>query len=214
MKSEDAPQFNPDQQPKSPELDNVLKLFGIKDVNLKEATQLLLQQAYELFNSASLELSQVRSLEINGEQFFLQYNIYPRESGQVWIRVGLFKNQPPALIKNATAFNEGEVAMTRLMFNFEKGRVSGEVGTDENFEGRGFGSALVFMEEGIIRDIIRRYRDKVTPDGFKNEIVDNSRSSNEGKNYEGWTSSMAQKMGFEKIDENKFVKSYKPDDLK
>ena len=196
MKSEDAPQFNPDQQPKSPELDNVLKLFGIKDVNLKEATQLLLQQAYELFNSASLELSQVRSLEINGEQFFLQYNIYPRESGQVWIRVGLFKNQPPALIKNATAFNEGEV------------------GTDENFEGRGFGSALVFMEEGIIRDIIRRYRDKVTPDGFKNEIVDNSRSSNEGKNYEGWTSSMAQKMGFEKIDENKFVKSYKPDDLK
>mgnify|MGYP001596985523 CR=1 FL=1 len=122
----------------------------------------------------------------------------------------MFKNQPPALIQNATAFNDGEIAMTRLMFNFKKGRVSGEVGTDESFEGRGFGSALVFMEEGIIRDVIRRYRDKVTPDGFINEIVDNSRSSNEGKNYEGWTSAMAQKMGFEKIDENKFVKSYKP----
>ncbi len=211
MESEDAPQFNPDQQSKSPELETTLKFFGIKDVNLKKATQIFLQQAYKIFSSASLELSQERQLEISGEQFFLRYDIYPCESGQVWIRVGLFKNQPLALIKNATAFNEGEVAMTRLMFNFEKGEVHGEVSIDKSFEGRGLGSALLFMEEGIIRDIIRRYRDRVTPDGFKNEIVDNSRSSNKGKNYEGWTSSMAQKMGFEKIGEKKFMKSYKPE---
>ncbi len=198
-------------QPKSPELETILKFFGIKDADLKEATKLLLEKAYEVFNSTSFELSDGRPLEINEKQFFLQYSIYPRESGQVWIRVGLFKNQPSALIQNTTAFNDGEVAMTRLMFNFEKGRVSGEVGTDENFEGRGFGSALVFMEEGIIRDIMRRYRDRIRPGGLKNEIVDNSRSSNEGKHYEGWTRSIAQKMGYEQIDEKKFVKSYKPE---
>jgi hypothetical protein len=193
------------------ELESALKFFGVEAINLKEATKIILQKAYEIFNSLSLELSEGQSLEINGEQLFLQYNIYPRESGNVWVRVGLFNSQPSELIQNASFFNEGEIAMTRLMFNFEKSRVSGEVATDKNFEGHGFGSALEFMKEGIIRDIMRRYKDHISSAGLESLIVDNSRSSNEGKNYEGWTSSLAQIMGYEKIAEKRFVKLFKPE---
>lgn len=179
----------------------------------KIATTIILQQANEIFGSSSSGLSQTRPLEIEGEQFFLQYDIYPQSSGQIWTRVGLYECQPPSLIQNTSFFNVGEVAMTRLMFSFQKSRVSGEVATHKNFEGRGFGSAMIFMKDGIIKDIARRYRDEVSSDGITSEIVDNSRSSNSGKQYEGWTTSKAQKMGYQQVSERKFVKRYKRDDL-
>lgn len=201
----------PESSTSIPELEKVFNFFDLKDIDLKEVTCILLQRAYEIFTSESLELSQEKSLEIDGERFFLQYNIYLRKSGSIWVRVGLFKKQPPALIQNTSAFNEGEVAMTRQMFNFERGDVNGEVATDADFEGRGFGRALLFMREGIIRNIMRRFRDRITSEVIKSEITDNSRSSNAKKYYEGWTSFMAQKMGYEQVGENKFVKLYKPE---
>ncbi len=199
---------SPGQQPESEEQETISKYYDLKEVDLREPSAVLLQQARELFNSKSTELSLERSLVIGDEAYTLQYSIIPREHGQVWIRVGLFKNQPPETIKNATALNEGEVAMTRLMFNFEKGSVHGEVSTDEHFEGRGFGSALVFMREGIIRDILRRYSDRVPPDGLTSEIIDNSRSLRGGVEYENWASTLAQKMGYEQVDKNKYEKQY------
>jgi len=95
------------------------------------------------------------------------------------------------------------------MFNFERGSVHGEVETNESFEGRGLGSALLLMREAIIRDVMHRYGERMTSGRLKSKITDNSRSSRQGKNYEGWTSSLAQKMGYEQaVDEDKFVKIY------
>ena len=202
----------PDQHLESEEQETISKYFDLREPNLKGSSSILLQQARELFSTETTELSLENSFVIGDETFFLQYSIFPRESGSVWVRVGLFKDQPPESIQNATALNEDEVAMTRLMFNFERGSVLGEVSTDEHFEGRGFGSAMAFIREGIIRDILRRYSDRVTSGGLTSEITDNSRSSREGVEYENWASSLAQKMGYEQVDKNKYEKHYKVDE--
>jgi hypothetical protein len=206
---EGQPENIPQQSEQSKELQEILEYFGIQGEIQKETTKGILKHAYELLNLGSQELSNQVSFEIKGKQYSLHYTLYPRKSGDVWVRVGLYETPPLAEIKDTSSFNVGEISMTRVRFNFKTGRVSGEFGTAENNEGQGYGSALLLMREGIIKDIIRRYPDKIPADGLTAEITDNSRSLNPDKQYDGISTSLAQKMGYVSSEKNKLFKIYK-----
>ncbi|MBI2635005.1 MAG: hypothetical protein HYW79_00425 [Parcubacteria group bacterium] len=196
----------------SEELKLILSYFEIEGEISKESTRKILEHAYRLLQSTLQEqLRFEESLEIDGKIFTLLYEIYPRKSGNIWIRVGLFQEVPPANIGNTSLFNEGEISMTRLMFNFEKNTVKGEFETNKDYEGLGYGSAMLLMRGGIIKNIMKKYSDKISASGLRSEIVDNSRSQNSDRQYEGLTTTLAKKMGYEQIEENKYIKQYKPD---
>ena len=124
----------------------------------EELIRAVLEYGNRLIES-SMEMISVLPFEIKGEKFTLVYGIFPRESGNVWVRVGLFNDYQGAKLENGSSFNVGEISMTRLMFNLESSSVHGEFGTDEKYEGRGFGSALLYLRDGIIKDIIKKYKD-------------------------------------------------------
>jgi hypothetical protein len=101
--------------------------------------------------------------------------------------------------------------MTQVKFSFDAGVVVGQIGTRENYEGRGFGTAMLFMREGVIKDIMRRYEGRVSSEqGLHSQIEDNSRSQRDDKNYDGLTSALASRMGYQPspLGNHKFYKLY------
>ena len=179
---------------------------------LKEATRIILDAGEKLLESTDKKsLINQSAFELDGEKYTLVYKIFPGDNEKIfWIRMGLFNEDPPETVENLKSMNKGEVASTRLMFSFISQRISGHLNTKAEYEGRGFGTALLFMRDSIIKEIMLRYKDKIPESGLDSVIIDNAKAQTPGKNYRGLVTSLAEKMGHAPIPGGQIIKHYDP----